>query len=240
MELNFISQYWNWLMEHLGWTGQDLNTIQVILIILAFLGAGAILSRLLGSKGGSSSSTTNILTPRDGSSRTPNRMFKVNPKLTDFSINNKYYEIKSTTPEIKTDGLKGKLNLDMKKASSLFIPIKSKTGNMLTPTGRVQSSPQLQNIKPDWNKAKQLFVFTPKPEVGHLTGPPTQQSYPKTDPNWKEEERLFVPSSKTEEKEVTDVIEDTTSPENLETKSEPTKGPDWKLAQRLFVPRFKK
>lgn len=178
-----LINWWHWLLNQLGWSG-SLNWVQIVVLILAVLGAGAVLHRLLGG-GGSGGSSTVILPPdRRG---LPTRAYTADPKLGDFSVPKEVYNFRMPSPAIKTSGLTGQVKLDMDKARKLFIPPASSTR-------QTRSSDK----GPDWATAQKLFVSgiaeskrARQPVSFGNIGQPVQ---PVPRPDWNLARKLFVPN----------------------------------------------
>jgi len=138
-----LINWWNWLLSQLGWSG-SLNWVQIVVLVLAVLGACAILRRLFGGGGGGSSSTVIYPAERRGFTT---RAYTANPKLSDFSVPKEVYNFRMPSPRIKTNGLTRQVNVDMDKARKLFIPPTPISGQTRSP-----------NKEPDWTLAQKLFV----------------------------------------------------------------------------------
>ena len=242
-----LINWWHWLLSQLGWNG-SLNWVQIVVLVLAVLGACAILRRLFG--GGGSSSSSTVIYPAERRGFTT-RAYTANSKLSDFSVPMEVYNFRMPSPRIKTSGLTRQINVDMDKGKKLFVPP--------NPT----SSQAKSNKEPDWTKARKLFV-PPTPTAGQSRSPSkgpdwnlaqklcvpkvgetkgskqlgktektVQSFHTNPSPDWNRARELFV-SSIGEPKE-TKQSDDTGETSQL---GQATPGPDWNLARKLFVPNF--
>jgi len=122
--LAMLQAIWYWLLTQLGWEGIELGWLPILVLVLAVVGALVVLRNLLGGRSGSGGGgggnypsyapplnqrglTTKFYTGREG--------------LSDFSVNPKVYDFKVPTPTPNLPKLREPLNLDLEKASSMYL-----------------------------------------------------------------------------------------------------------------------
>ena len=110
------------LLSLIGWEGIELTWVHWLVISLALVGVLVVLRNLIGGRSGGGGGGSSYSSCPTGLSRgLPTSFYVGSKRMGDFSVPNRLYDFRTPTVEPRLDLLKGKVDLSLDKARSLFL-----------------------------------------------------------------------------------------------------------------------
>ena len=185
----------DWVTTQLGWEG-SLGWFQILLLVLAVVGALVIARNLIGGSSGRGGGYTSAFQPSQSGPRgLPTSYYVGSKRLGDFSIKSDVYDFRIPSPKPNLSKLREPIKLDLEKAKKLFfIPPVSGLGALsnLSPNSKGLAASHTDNVnKPqgDLNQKGQQDERMSSQEKENVVG---ELSSVPAGPDWELARKLFV------------------------------------------------